>query len=67
MKATTTEIARAAKVERQAAYGLVTYLKALGLAKEAGTVAKEPGAKGRAENIYEIDGDAVVEHFKGLI
>ena len=66
MKVTIKDLGRSAGVEREAAYGLVTYLKAAGLAKEAGAVEKPAGAKGRAEGLYEVEFAKVVAHFEEL-
>lgn len=66
MKFTTNKLAEITNTQREAAYGLLIYLKAVGLAQEAGTVEKPAGAKGRAESLYEIDLGSVAEHFKKL-
>lgn len=66
MKITTKSLAELTNTQRDAAYGLLIYLKAAGLAQEAGTVEKPVGAKGRAEVLYEIDLGVISEHFKKL-
>lgn len=66
MKFTTNKLAEITNTKRDAAYALMVYLKAAGLAQEAGTVEKPAGAKGRAESLYEIDLSSVAEHFKKL-
>jgi hypothetical protein len=66
MKITVKQFATAAGVKREAAYGLISYLKEAGLAKEAGAVEKEPGAKGRAEGLYELELSSVAAHFELL-
>lgn len=66
MKMTIKDLARSAGVEREAAYGLMTYLKAAGLAKEAGAVEKPAGVKGRAEGLYELELSSVAAHFEAM-
>jgi hypothetical protein len=47
-----------------AAYLLLSYLVAIGIAKNIGMVPKAPGAKkGRSETLYELDADRAREHF----
>ena len=66
MKYTTNKLAETTNTKREAAYALLVYLKAAGLAQEAGAVEKPVGVKGRAEMLYEIDLSSVSEHFKKL-
>jgi DNA-binding IclR family transcriptional regulator len=69
MKLTVQEFAEKFGVEKQKAYGLVTFLEAKGLTR---VVEKRlaPGAKGIGAGVYEFDQEQVVAEltamFKGL-
>lgn len=51
------QVAERTGVSKEAAYGLVTFLKAKGLATEAGKIPQPAGKKGQGQNLYEMDSD----------
>lgn len=55
MRLTVNQTAAKLGVERDAAYSLIKFLEATGLAKKTGDVLKAEGAKGKGADIYEFD------------
>lgn len=55
MRLTIIQTATKLGVERDAAYNLIKFLEAAGLAKKTGDVVKVEGAKGKGADVYEFD------------
>lgn len=55
MRLTVNQTAAKLGVERDAAYSLIKFLEAVGLAKKTGDVLKAEGAKGKGADIYAFD------------
>lgn len=61
------QLVEATKVDRQQAYGLVQFLLAKELVKEAGTVPRPPGQKGRGQIIYEMTLESAGVQFLAIL
>jgi predicted ArsR family transcriptional regulator len=64
---TVLQMAECAGVDREAAYGFITFLQARGMARFIGSVKKAEKTKGRSAGIYEMDLDVADEKFQALL